>query len=308
VLETAFNYRETAEHVDAQLATEARAGAARIEQYLKSIESQVREVSSLPVVRAHPRPAGPARRVSPAPEARAGRGGAARVDAQGRERVRVSRVDPDRIDGGASAADDPAYRQARRRIRLRPDALPRRLGANVMLALRDGGTQGTVTLAEIDLKFVSDAVSEIRFGARGAAYVDRLRTTTSARTRIRAMCCGAWILAVVAAGRGASRSDKRARPRCGLAPRDRASTRSPCSRPGLPIGVPAGGFRRAARARGHGAGVRLGAAHDPHVRRRHRGRARRELSSWRAASRPILAVQDGAAKLAAGALETRHPT
>src|SRR6188472_1895097 len=105
VLETAFNYRETRGQVDTQLATEARAGAARIEQYLKSIESQVREVSSLPwserILDLQDRREEYRRLLKRAPAVAE----LYAIDAQGRERLRVSRVDPDRIDDGATVAD-----------------------------------------------------------------------------------------------------------------------------------------------------------------------------------------------------------
>jgi signal transduction histidine kinase len=173
-----------------------------------------------------------------------------------------------------------------------------------MLAMRDGGTQGTVTLAEIDLKFVSDAVSEIRFGREGRAYVidadNHLVAHPNPSHVLRRMDLAS--LPQVAALRGADRRDARP-PRSRLG---QSLENEPVLTTWAPIGV-AGWWlfveqpEREAMAPVYssalrtilmfvgGIAVALGASY----------LLARRLSG------PILAVQEGAAKLAAGALETR---
>ena len=48
VLELIFNYFESRAQIDRQQSIEARAAAARIEQYLKGVEQQILDVSALP--------------------------------------------------------------------------------------------------------------------------------------------------------------------------------------------------------------------------------------------------------------------
>src|SRR6185436_5206402 len=171
-LEALFNYRDTLSQVDAQLATEARAAGSRIEQYLRSIESQVREVSGLPwssrVLDLQDRRDEYRRllkRVPAIAELRA-------VDALGIEQVVVSRIAPDAIGPGRDVSGDPAY-GATRSADVHYGETSFRDGSEpyVTLALRDGGKDGWVTLAELNLKFVSDVVREIRVGREGQAFV-----------------------------------------------------------------------------------------------------------------------------------------
>jgi len=171
-LEVLFNYRDTLSQVDAQLATEARAAGSRIEQYLRSIESQVREVSGLPwssrVLDLQDRRDEYRRllkRVPAIAELRA-------VDALGIEQVVVSRIAPDAIGPGRDVSGDPAY-GATRSADVHYGETSFRDGSEpyVTLALRDGGKDGWVTLAELNLKFVSDVVREIRVGREGQAFV-----------------------------------------------------------------------------------------------------------------------------------------
>jgi signal transduction histidine kinase len=171
-LEAIFNYRDTLSQVDAQLATEARAAGSRIEQYLRSIESQVREVSGLPwsirILDLQDRRDEYRRllkRVPAIAELRA-------VDARGIEQVVVSRITPDAIGAGRDVSGDPAY-AATRSADVHYGATSFRDGSEpyVTLALRDGGKDGWVTLAELNLKFVSDVVREIRVGREGHAFV-----------------------------------------------------------------------------------------------------------------------------------------
>ena len=306
VVETALGYRETRENVDAQLATEARAGAARIEQYLKAIELQVREVSSLPwterVLDLQDRRDEYRRLLKRVPALAELRG----IDAQGRERLRVSRVEPDVIEGGANVAGDPAYVAARAAGAAHYGATRFRDGSEpqVTLALRDGGADGTVTLAELDLKFVSDVVAEVRFGGEGRAYVvdrdNHLVAHPNPSHVLRRTDVG--VLPQVAALRASQA--RNAAPRASRA--GQSLDGEPVLTTWAPIGV-AGWWlfveqpEREALAPVYaslvrtivttvlGIGVALVMAY----------------LLARRLSEPILAVQHGAAKLAAGALETR---
>ncbi|MGE5615721.1 MAG: sensor histidine kinase, partial [Bacillota bacterium] len=171
LLEAVFDYRETRSLVDERLALEARAAAARIEQYFRGIESQVREVALLPwssgVLDLRDRRDEYRRllkRVPAIAELRA-------IDTRGIERVRASRVDIDEV-GGTRDANGEAYGAARRDgVYYSPTYFKEGSEPYVTLALREPGREGWVTMAEINLKFVGDVIGEIHFGERGRALV-----------------------------------------------------------------------------------------------------------------------------------------
>jgi signal transduction histidine kinase len=171
-LEVAFNYAETRAQVELRQDVEARAAAVRIRDYLKGIETQVRDVSGLPWGGGALDPRG--RRdefhrllklVPAIAEIRS-------IDGEGRERVRVSRIELDEVDSRKPVANRAAYDGAR-------DAGVHYSNAYfkdgsepyITIAVRESGPEGWVTLAEVNLKFVGDLIREIRFGREGRAYV-----------------------------------------------------------------------------------------------------------------------------------------
>jgi two-component system, NtrC family, sensor kinase len=175
-LEMIFGYRESRGQIDLRQGVEARAAAARIEQYLQGIERQVRDVSNLPwasgALNARDRRDEYQRLLKLVPAIAEIRS----ADAKGSERIKVSRVDIDEMNSGKSIEKDDTFRKARQ-TGVNYSAIYFKDGSEPYLTLgvRDGGNHagadGWVTLVELNLKFVGDVVRDIRFGSQGQAFV-----------------------------------------------------------------------------------------------------------------------------------------
>jgi signal transduction histidine kinase len=171
-LQASFNYRDTRAAVERTLAIEARSATLRIEQYLKAIEDQVREVSRLPwserVLDLHDRHEEYARLLKRVPAITQ----LSALDAKGIERLRVSRIEIDIVGGSQDLSASESFAATRRApvhygmTRFKEGSEP-----YLFLGLRDGGTDGWTTVAEINLRFVSDVIQQIRFGDRGRAFI-----------------------------------------------------------------------------------------------------------------------------------------
>jgi len=168
--EVAFNYAETRAQVELRQDVEARAAASRIRDYLKGIEMQVRDVAGLPWGLLKPQ----GRRdefhrllklVPAIAEIRS-------VDGQARERVHVSRIDLDELDSGKPVANNTAFGHARvagvyySHTYFKDGSEP-----YITIAVRESGPERWITLAEVNLKFVGDLIRDIRFGREGRAFV-----------------------------------------------------------------------------------------------------------------------------------------
>jgi len=91
------------------------------------------------------------------------------LDARGREQLRVSRLAMDRLRSGKDFSLTPAFRETRTQSTYRGPVYFREGTEPYMtLAVASGGS---VTLVEVNLKFVWDVVTNIRFGRTGHAYV-----------------------------------------------------------------------------------------------------------------------------------------
>jgi signal transduction histidine kinase/CheY-like chemotaxis protein len=169
-----FSYRDTRALVDELSREKARAAATRIEQFVRTVESQLRGVLPLPFGRGTEAPDEEQQylellkllRLAPAVA------DAAWIDAAGRERVRVSRVTRDVVASNIDRSGDPGYGAATAgkawygTVHFRRDTEPY-LTTAVAGSQREAG----VIIAEINLKFVWDVVSAIRSGKAGHAYV-----------------------------------------------------------------------------------------------------------------------------------------
>ncbi len=169
-LDVAFNYAETRAQVELYQDVEARAAAGRIRDYLKGIETQIREVSGLPwaVLQPGARRDEYRRLLKLVPAIAQIRS----VDADGRERVRVSRIELDEVDSGKPVADGVSYNAAREKGVYYSDTYFKD-GSEpyITIAVRENGPLPWITLAEVNLKFVGDLIREIHFGREGRAYV-----------------------------------------------------------------------------------------------------------------------------------------
>ncbi len=91
------------------------------------------------------------------------------LDGSGREQLRVSRLAMDRLRSGMDFSLTPAFRGGKSQAPYRGPVYFREGTEPYMtLALAAGGG---VTLVEVNLKFVWDVISSIRFGQTGHAYV-----------------------------------------------------------------------------------------------------------------------------------------
>jgi two-component system, NtrC family, sensor kinase len=94
------------------------------------------------------------------------------VDGSGQERMRLSRLALDVVDGRADRSADPAVRQARAAgayfgpVYFRNDSEP-----YMVLAVAEVGPGAGVSVAEVNLKLIWDVVSRIEIGQAGYAYV-----------------------------------------------------------------------------------------------------------------------------------------
>jgi signal transduction histidine kinase len=171
-LQAAFNYRDTRSTVERTLAVEARSAALRIDQYLRSIEAQVREVSALPwserVLDLKDRREEYGRLMKRVPAITQ----LSALDAKGTERLRVSRTDLDVIGSGRDLSTSESF-VATRLTPVHYGITRFKEGSEpfLFLGLRDGGADGWTTVAEINLRFVSDVVQDIRFGSEGRAFI-----------------------------------------------------------------------------------------------------------------------------------------
>jgi signal transduction histidine kinase len=166
-----FSWREIRSHLVALQAEKAHGAATRIEQYVLDIEHQLGWT-------AFPRldPAGDAleqrrieylkllRQVPAITEL-------VWIGADGRERLRVSRLAMDAVNAGTDLSKEPAFVAARGGKAWFGPVQFRKGTEPYMGIARPAGGDGGVTVADVNLKFVWDVVSRIKIGAMGLAYV-----------------------------------------------------------------------------------------------------------------------------------------
>jgi signal transduction histidine kinase len=93
----------------------------------------------------------------------------AQLDASGRERLSVSRLQMDAIDSGRDRSQEPAFRQAQvGRTWFGPLTFRQQSEPYMTIALR---TQQELTEAQVNLKFIWDVITRIKIGKKGRAYV-----------------------------------------------------------------------------------------------------------------------------------------
>lgn len=94
------------------------------------------------------------------------------VDAAGKERLFVSRIGLNRVEGGEDHSTDPAVRGAREdRAWFGPVTFQRGSEPFMTVAVAGNRAATGVAIAEVNLKFIWDVVSAIRVGRTGEAFV-----------------------------------------------------------------------------------------------------------------------------------------
>lgn len=171
LVEIYFSYQDHKTALVAVQREKALAAALRIEQFIKEIERQV-ALASQPQIGAGILPEERRleylrlfRQAPPVTEI-------SWLDASGRELLKVSRLALDTVGSQADFSADPKFHAATPgRTYFGPVYFRKESQPYMTIAIRGKGQQGGVTVAEVNLKFIWDVVSQIKVGKAGHAYV-----------------------------------------------------------------------------------------------------------------------------------------
>jgi signal transduction histidine kinase len=171
-LEIYFSYQENKEALVTLQREKAVGAAARIEQFVKEVERQISWTTQPSIVA--PAAAMEQRRadyfrllrqVPPITEV-------SYLDATGREQLRVSRLAMDVVGSGDSYAEDRRFQVPKSgKTYFSPVYFRKESEPYMRIALAGSGNTAGVTVAEVNLKFIWDVVSQIKIGKAGHAYV-----------------------------------------------------------------------------------------------------------------------------------------
>jgi signal transduction histidine kinase len=171
LIEIYFTYQESRAQLAQIQREKASAAALRIEQFVREIERQMGWTTQPQIVAAAPEQrqidyVRLLRQVPPITEV-------AYLDGQGREQLRVSRLAMDVVAGGTDLSAEPRFRETRGgRVWYGPVYFRKESEPYMTLAVPHGtSATAPVTVAEVNLKFIWDVVSQIRIGRLGQAYV-----------------------------------------------------------------------------------------------------------------------------------------
>ena len=170
LVELYFSYRENLAAVVALQREQAAGAAGRIEAFVRDIERQVGwasqgQVGTRQTVEQRRFEFIRLQRQAPAVTE------VSQLDTAGREQLRVSRLAMDVVGSQADFSTDPRFKEARPgRPYFGPVYFRKESEPYLTLSVAGGGDAG-VTVAEVNLKFIWDVVSQIRIGSTGRAYV-----------------------------------------------------------------------------------------------------------------------------------------
>ena len=165
-----FSYQEQRASLIRSQREQAEAGAARIGQFVKEIESQMGWMTQLPwsAITLDEWRFDAVRLLHQVPAITE----LARIDSQGREQARMSRVAEDVIGSQSDFSQDPKFVQAMADKHYNgPVYFHRESEPYLTLAIAGARRENGIVVAEVNLKFIWDVVSEIKAGKRGYAYV-----------------------------------------------------------------------------------------------------------------------------------------
>ncbi|HYM02993.1 MAG TPA: GAF domain-containing protein, partial [Stellaceae bacterium] len=170
LLEILFSYRE---HQDALVRIQreqAEAAAAKIGQFVKEIESQLGWTTQLPWSSAtlEQRRVDALRLLRQVPAITE----LTQLDGAGHEQLRVSRLAMDVVGSGTDLSKEPRFTEAvAHKIYYGPVYFRRESEPYMTLALAGTSRSVGVSVAEVNLKFIWDVVSQIKVGEHGQAFV-----------------------------------------------------------------------------------------------------------------------------------------
>jgi signal transduction histidine kinase len=96
----------------------------------------------------------------------------AKLDASGREQLRLSRAAPEVVGSGADFSADPIFLEAiANKKHYGPVDFGRDAEPHLTLGMTGASGDAGVTVVELDLTFLSDSVAQVNVGTRGQAYL-----------------------------------------------------------------------------------------------------------------------------------------
>ncbi|HZS66161.1 MAG TPA: ATP-binding protein [Burkholderiales bacterium] len=169
-LEIWFSYNEYKASLVRIQREQAESAAAKIAQFIREIESQVGWTTQLPwsTGTLEQRRFDALRLLRQVPAITE----LAQLDPTGHELLRVSRLAMDVIGSNADYSADPKFTEAvARKVYYGPVYFRRESEPYMTLSLAGTRRDAGVSVAEVNLKFIWDVVSQIKVGERGKAYV-----------------------------------------------------------------------------------------------------------------------------------------
>jgi signal transduction histidine kinase len=171
-LEMYFSYQEHKEALVRLQREKALAAAAKIEQFLQEIERQIGWTTH-PLLLTGPEALEQRRieyfrllRQTPAITE------ISQVDSAGKEQLRVSRLAVDAVGSQRDFAREPKFLEARgKKIHYSPVYFRKDSEPYITIAIAGSGKGAELTLAEVNLKFIWDVISQLKVGKAGHAYV-----------------------------------------------------------------------------------------------------------------------------------------
>ena len=165
-----FSYQEHKASLIRIQREQAEAAAAKIGQFIREIESQIGWTTQLPWAAGalEQRRFDALRLLRQVPAITE----LAQLDASGREQLRVSRLAMDVVGSGTDYSKDAKFTEAvAHKIYYGPVYFRRESEPYMTLAMAGTRKDAGVSVAEVNLKFIWDVVSQIKVGERGQAYV-----------------------------------------------------------------------------------------------------------------------------------------
>jgi GAF domain-containing protein len=170
VFEVFSHYREHRAALIGIQHEQAKAAAAKIGQFIEEVEGQLGWTTQLPWSGTEPenRRFDALRLLRQVPAITE----LMLVDQTGKERLRVSRLTMDVVDGGNDFSQDPKFTEAvAHKVYFGPVYFRRDSEPYMTLALAGSRKDAGVSIAEVNLKLIWDIVSQVKVGEHGHAYV-----------------------------------------------------------------------------------------------------------------------------------------
>jgi signal transduction histidine kinase len=165
-----FSYQENKQALTRIQREQAEAAAAKIGQFIKDIEGQIGWTTQLPWTASalEQRRFDALRLLRQVPAITE----LAQLDASGKEQLRVSRLAMDAVGVGTDFSKDPKFTEAvAMKIYYGPVYFRRESEPYMTLAMAGARRDAGVSVAEVNLKFIWDVVSQIKVGSKGQAFV-----------------------------------------------------------------------------------------------------------------------------------------